>query len=566
MENRYDIRFGETEPSPEAVAGHQDFDALLAQLAEQPSVTTESTTTTPQPPAVRRRLLPRYLAAAAAVAVLLSLGLVYLINGGNGGPDAAARAAFLEQSPYVDPPREQYKPTYQSLAMTVADRPGDQRMALSDRATLVYSSTTFMTDRGRSAENPITVYYREMADFADFFLAGVPLEYDERDQHYHLATNSLVDFYAEDAAGNRLVVNEDAPLQVVFTGNVQTAADGSALPLSVYHLDSTARRWDYAGEDDIRLLNIGTDRSPAGRRSAAEENYGRRLAELEESSPLPPAPLAPVRSTGTNPTLELDFINSLALAPGSDVQPAELERLNESGIWEILPEGPAIDQRAFSVIWEQVRLRRRGESKFELTLINPQRSESLVVRPVLLGDAFARAETGFATRRADYDRAVAQRETSLAPRRERIKAAYEAELAALASEQHGHHDHHDSPRMAPAEHRFTATTFGLYALARPLQPTPVDVKVRLTSTDDWQIDGNQKAYLADPVNRTLVRQVAAPRTTLTVDSSRPAARLWLVDETGNLRTADLPATDPGKKQRAEVRVKKVGPLPQAVQE
>ncbi len=565
MENRYDIRFGEQEPSPEAVAGHRDFDALLARLAEQPSVSTESSTTTitPQPAAVRRRLLPRYLTAAAAAAILLSIGLAILFNNGTAGPSAAERTAFLRSSPYIDPPREQYKPAYQNLALTVVDRPGDQWLALSDRATLVYSSTTFMTDRGRSAENPITVYYREMADFADFFLAGVPLEYDERDQHYHLATNSLVDFYAEDAAGNRLVINEDEPLQVVFKGTVQTAADGSPLPLSVYHLDSTARRWDHAGEDDIRLLDQPNGSSAAGPRAVAEENYGRRLAELEQSSPLPPAPIAPVRSTGNNPTLELDFINSLSLAPGSDLQPAELERLNESGIWEIIPEGPAIDQRAFSVIWEQVRLRRRGEGKFELTLINPQRSESLVVRPVLLGDAFSRAESDFTARRAEYDRAVAQRETTMAPRRRQIRADYEAELAAINNAQ----DHHHGPAtsLVSAEHRFTAGRFGLYALARPLQPTLLDIEVRLTSADNWQIEGNQKAYLADPVNRTLVRQVAAPRTTLTVDSSRPAARLWLVDEAGNLRSADLPVASPGNKKRTEVAVKNAGKLPAAVQ-
>lgn len=514
MEQRYDIRTKLTEPSAERIAEHRDFDALLDRFQAESSVPAQDAPTK----IIRfRPWLYPVLSTAAAVALLLVAYFAFYPKGST----SLDSTEYFAERPFVDPPvlADANPPAYRM--QTVSNVEGGE-LVLPSGARLVVPEMAFASDRGAEpVEGEVLIHYRELLDFVDFFQAGIPMEYGDYDQLSYLDPAGIVDIYAEQN-GTRLQLASGKAMEVSFTSAVQTRSDGSLPQLSVFYLDEQARRWVYQGLDRITDLTTQADR--IGEYTTVPE----AVAQWEATNPAPIPPVQPRATSGDNPTLQLDFLNDLALAPGSDIAPQELRSINESGIWEILPATGNVNVNAFDVTWEQVRLNRLGDGQYELTLIHPQNELQLIVQPVLSTAELQQAQDNYRAALAVY-RADS---TDWAQRLATVQVEAAQVLAA------GENAAVSEGNKRTVRHHFSIDSLGVYTVANTVQPEfrPAPLSLRDRS---GRLVTQQPVYVVNSRGNTIYRYLAG-------DPNRPVVPtsgenlLWTVDNQGRLSTFRLP--------------------------
>ncbi len=553
MEQRYNIHFNRKEPSREQLKGLQDFDAVLKAYEAGTPISRPTTKVTAM--RTRYRYLSYAIGSAAAVALLVFAWGQW--NSGVAAYSPQDTATYFTNRPFILPPATANVPDVE--AVTIADEEQAQTIHLDD-GTLVFARSTLFHDRGRAIEQPFQIHYRQLDEVIDYFLAGIPLSYLVGEQQQQLDAAVVLEVAATSAgsiipiaAGQ--AVSVQLATEVYITDNIADYA--------LYQLDTVLRQWEKVGPVSSQFE---ASQWPASWESVQQyqrvvADYAKRMEVLKATNPsLPPRPQAPKRVVANNPTIELDFLNGLALAAGSDVHPQDLERLNSRGIWELLPETGQIDMRAFNVVWEQVRLRRlAGGDRYELTLINPGKEETLLIQPILLDEgnyqaALARYELAleqYVYALTASQENVAEDSASLVAERAQAllaaEQAIQAQLAQLptAEQQKYHH--------RKAFFTFEIASWGMYAVARTLDDLPPAIPVAYLDEEKIAVK-DQLVYVADPRYKTLYRSVRQPQNQ--VLPLGESSKIWSVDAQGQLSIGL--ASDEGSSKK--MRFQKVGAL------
>ncbi|RME97595.1 MAG: hypothetical protein D6772_10205, partial [Bacteroidetes bacterium] len=351
----------------------------------------------PARPGARVRRLYYALSAAAAIALLLVVGRQWL----SAGDQVASTESYLAQQPLRYSPLAALRPAPEKQQLD-AYQGGVIEYASGSR--LVIPAGAFMNDRGKEVRGEVDVYYHELHDYVDFFLAGVPMRYDSLGTQRFLTSAGMIEVYAMQN-GKRVQLAPDKAIQVELLSNIYTSDFFTPPTYYVYQLDTVARNWSFRNIDIMEFVD--NEDLPGLDASSPEWQWRRQLAELDadyeqavlallDSYPLPSAPIAPHQADGSRPTLELDFHNGqIELDPDSELSQLDLQRLHAGTIWEILPESPAVDPNAFKVNWERVALRNLDGRRYELSLIHTHNRETLIVQPVLMGADYAAAEADY---------------------------------------------------------------------------------------------------------------------------------------------------------------------------
>lgn len=561
MEQRYNIRFNLREPSREEIERHMDFDALLQRYQE------ETPAASPVVP-LRRTLRRRYLMGAAATVALL-LAAWFLLRGE--GEGASSAEEYFAQQPFLNPPLPTLEGQAGAYAAASVDASSGGELSFPNGARLVVPTMAFADDRGEPIDGDVSIYYRELHDYVDFFVAGLPMQYDSAQQRYHFESAGIIDVYAEHN-GRRVHLARNKQIQVQFAGSTVVTTSGVMPQLHVYRLDTAARRWEYYSPDQVQsddasalMADAETARRWQERFEAAAQHYQQQRQALEATVPVPAAPTRPKAVAGKQTTLELDFLDELQLAEGSNVGPDELKRLSDGGVWEITPDSPPVDERAFSVTWEQVRLRRLENDRYELTLIHPQNQERLIVRPALLGADYDKAMARYETELAAYEKALATREVRLANERQQLDAQYAATQAELQQEFNRFINEQDADTRRSlmtrrVQHQFSISQLGIYNCARPVQSELLRLQAHYVDDEGKEIEG-RTAYVVNKSQNTVYRYLAADGAELSLNPQTDNL-LWIVGTDGRVAVADpaqLRQLTPG--QEATIRVRRYDDAP-----
>lgn len=560
MEQRYNIQFNRTPPDAEQVKAHQNFEQLLQDFEQPPG---RSTDKKPRLFAMRSRsaYLTYFVSSAAAVALLLFGWWQW--QGSEVGAVLSDQevAAYFAKQPFILPPSTANVPDVKMASMSETEK--DQKIALED-GQLIVSRTALFRDRGRAIEQPVQLHYRQMDEVADYFLAGLPLAYTDAEKEIQLDAAVVLDVYAT-AAGQRWPIAAGEEVAVAL--NTYVYADSSQADYALYRLDTVARRWEKiaAVAGTYQAIAWPEDWTSVRAYRELEASYSDKIRQARTASKLSEPPLppqAPKKSVGKNPTIELDFLNGLALTPDSDVRPEDMERLNSRGIWELLPETGQIDMRAFNVVWEEVRLRHlAGGDRYELTLINPQRQERLLIQAILLDDAnYQAAMQRYEAEMATYEAALAAYQEQSSPDSQALLAERDQALAAAAAA-----ILREAAQLPVAEQaqyqrqrvnfRFSISSWGLYAVARSLQTLAPPREANYRNEGKPSAQGQQMVYVADSRYKTIYRSLKQGEKQALPLSE--ATKVWLVDEQGGLYRSRIQQPE---KQSRTIHIEAVGPL------
>lgn len=529
MEKNYNFKFNLEEPDGDAIRKHMDFDALLHQFEEQKA---------PQQRQARVRRLV-YIATAAAAAVVLFLALPTLFRSAPLTPEA-----YFAQQDYVRAPLPDMNIDFE--VKTVADAHRGGVIDYPSGSRLVIPAAAFMDDRGKLIGGEVEVHYRELHDYIDFFVSGIPMAYDSLGMQRYLTSAGMVEVYAQQN-GRRLRLAPGKAVQVELRSEV-AVSDYFTLPeYYVYLLDTLNRSWEYQNIDMLQFAEDeewepGAADSPQRRWEQElrwlEEDYELALQELQTSNPVPAAPIAPRQAAGDRPTLELDFVNGgLPLDPASDLQAADLSYLHTGTIWEILRESPAVDPRAFQVEWEQVKLRRLNAQQFELTLQHSANEERLLVAPVLLGADYRKAQRQYEQEVAAYEAQVAVREQQISEEQDSLQALYAERKANLQNELSEELNSRPGPLRRKVINRFVVTNFGIWNCARPTSAPETITGINYV-LDNGETVENTTAYVVNEAENTIYKYLASSTAPVGV---APAADnlIWIVNPRGGISVARL---------------------------
>lgn len=531
MKKNYKIIVNPKQPSSEQIAQHMDFDALLDQLEADKG----------QKGSGRIRQLYYYGgAAAAAIALLL---IFWGINTAN---YEEQQQAYFAEKPYVMPPIADVEPTFASYKVDV-NQGGVYEYESGSR--LVVPAAAFMDDRGQLITGEVEIRYREMHDYVDFFLSGIPMVYDSANVRYTLESAGMIEIYAE-KDGKRVNMAPGKHIDVSLVSQIDVPDINVPPSYNIYQLDTAARKWVY---QDIDRLEIIDDIFPSIDQQhpayAAIDTYKKDLAALvaqkekdEEALnsrfPQPIAPVKPQKASSGQPTFSIDpegFVISLdeQSIPTSERQ--ELRTQIDNIIWEVSPKNVDFDTRSLQVEWEGVRLKKMQAWEYEITYFSGETEVSMIVNRVLTGERFSRAlsqyeaelsayQTAMANYEAEVMQEKAQLQRSFLAAKQRLRDQLDKTLQAeLTSDQE---DLALALRKRKIRNQFRATGFGIWNCDRPVAPLEQQVQAKFVDNNGKLLQG-VPGYLVDKTRNTVVRFLATRNTPIAYNT-RSDNMLWLV--------------------------------------
>lgn len=550
--NNYNINRNPKPLSKEEIQQYQDFDALLEQFNQAP----KSEETGAEGAKVRslgqRRPIWTY-AAAAAVIGLCFLGALSYLNSGSANNDQL----YFASQDYVNPPIATAKASFVNYKVD-ANQGGTYTYGRRG-SRVVIPPRAFMDRSGNIVQGEVDIRYKEYHDFVDFFLAGIPMEYDSAGVQYILESAGMIEIYAEQN-GERVYMTPEENIAVELISEIALKDSTTAPTYNIYKLDEDKRNWVYQTVDNIQILekvesastifNSESEIETAHQSelTTVKTNYEKELKTIEASVPKAVRPRKPRRADGSNFSFDLDFLdnNTASNQVSSEHQAvneavqavSDLQAQYEGTIWEVLPNQPQFNESTAQTIWEDIKLNRLNNRDYQVTLIKGAEQVNVKVIPVLSGKDYEQAMTGFEEAMAVYETKMAAREEKLADAKKALEekrieakvladANYEERLAILKAKG-ANAQATDEMMKYKILNRFNINSFGVWNCDRPLPPHIYNLRSDFQSKNNKDYKGNV-AYIVNKNRNTVVRFVANKGKMVNFDQSGENL-MWLLTE------------------------------------
>ena len=537
----YKIKINQAQPSSEDIEKHKNFDALLQQFQEttpEPVDTVVKETTESSKTPVRRLHWLRYAAAAAAI---LLLG-IFIFQPNEGGLNTGlTEAEYFAKRPFIDPPLQNIKPQFASRSID-ANQGGVYEY--DNGSKLIVPAAAFTTPSGELVKGEVDIKFREMHDFVDFFLSGIPMTYDSAGTKYILESAGMVEIYAEQD-GERLNMNDGKAIQVELVSHINMPRVNQSPKYNIYKLNVAERNWEYKNVDQIQVVQeddapqnealVSFENEYKKALKAIEEKEANALLGVEKTQPLPIEPIQPQKRKSSDTTFEFDFELS--------ERTPELQAMKEkyrSLFWKVSENNTDFNPNAFNIDWEDATIKKLKGQDYEMTLINGSNQLTLIVIPVLMGKDFDNAIATYRNDLKTYQQKLSQRETKLKPAKLELTNQFSIEKATakqnydakIAAWQKQNQDAGNELVRRKIINRFVATSFGIWNCDRPIHPNDFKVKGEF-SNDKKVIFDNQTAYIVDKNRNTIVKLYAKDGAEVNFDQTSDNM-LWMVTKDGQV--------------------------------
>ena len=559
MENKYKIKWNASKPSAESIDKHKDFDALYKKFEQT------------QPKKFKRRgkigkLLPWIgIAAAATVAFFFTIF---------GGPKEKPLKTkdFLAQQAYITPPVDEA--VVKKFQSTHVDANQGGKVKIKS-TTFHIPPRAFINRAGNLVSGEVEIKLKEYHDFVDFFVSGIPMEYDSLGTAYQLESAGMIEVYAEQD-GQRVDLALGKTIDIQLESNISVDPKATKAPaFNIYKLDETNKNWVYEAPDKISFADEisftpkdedDLDAVYKEEKSLIAKEYESAVKKVKKTIPTPIEPQKPQRADNNAYTFELDIedlktsrsnIINGAIQGNDDGKSMEHHQIENSeaelrslkkkyakAVWEVLPNQsnwkPSISQTE----WDDFDLQKTGKHDFTVTFIKGQESVDIKVKPVLMGEDYEKAMQAFTNEFQSYQKEKADRASKLQEsiaelekvRAIKEKAAdlkYEEKIKAYKA---AGHDNLASEEMVKRKviNNFSISEFGIWNCDRPLPPFVYEVSGDFVDNGKKPING-QMAYLVDKNRNTVYRFVTKQNAPIRFNHSSDNI-MWIITKENKLAT------------------------------
>ncbi len=540
MKKNYDIRLNPKTPSTEQIAKHKDFDALLNRFQNQPK----------QQPIIRRLLWVGSAVAASLVGIFMLYHLAFKED------FSQRQTAYFNSKPFVNQPFGELKPTFASYKVNPHEG-GVYKYPSGSQ--LIVPAGAFVTESGEALTGEVTLHYREMHDFVDFFIAGIPMTYDSAGVSYNLESAGMIEVFAEQD-GKKVKMAPGKTINVELISNVNTSPNLNVPPgYNIYKLDENKRSWVYQDIDRMEVLSDAPqqtnldEKSPfypaqkalAEKMLAIQVSEAAEVAKIERKIPKPKEPQKPQRANGSDYVFNLDMEDVFPAKNNGAIgeEERELRQLYakySKMLWQLSPSAaitPDRLQKEFSAV-TGLNIKKLNERDYELTLEKADASIKVMVNPVLSGSDYDKALAEFNQEFQQFQKLDAEREAKLAAEKAAVKKRFEEEkrLATLSFEKRVNElrkeglDYAANSEIIKKKvvNRFAASSFGIWNCDRPLPPDVLQLAANFKDKSGKPYN-NRAAYLVDKSRNTVYQFLADDDTELRFNKNSENL-LWLVTD------------------------------------
>jgi len=308
------------------------------------------------------------------------LACIVLISCQQGKQDTAhtpvARGTLQPPMPGVDVPFRNY---------TVNAAKGDTLFYQSG-SIILFPPNAFLDSSGKPVTGDVTVQYREFRDPADYYLAGIPMEYDSSNRKFIFRSSGMCDIHAWQN-GQPLKVNPSHQPEI----NLVTITD-STYPDNLYYLDTTQGKWMYHGNAIITKLTHRT----------YPEAIEKMIVHPTPVMPVLVAPVKPAKASNKTPVITIE------IQPGSF---PELDAYNNLK-FQVDNSEKHFNGNDTAEVWADMRLQKTNtEGLYTVSFKGAGRTVSYLVRPVVEGKDYEEALRVFEKQDALYKQQLNNRLT-----------------------------------------------------------------------------------------------------------------------------------------------------------
>jgi len=261
MKHNYDFKFNQPKVTDESIEQFKDFEKLMADFEETTVLVLPTTTQRP----VRRMWWP-----VAAMAATVCGAMFYFFWNNTGSDFDTVQKDYFAKQEFVNPPLKGLEEEI-STAKLVAEKGGEFSSKTGSKYTVEPNS--LKNKDGQPVSGEVTIKYREMHDYVDFFVSGIPMTYDSAGTTYQLESAGMVEIYAEQD-GEKLEINPNKPIQVELISEIPLLASQEVPEFNIYQLDIENRNWKFRNVDNIQLVE---------RDLPANKNKNQQLADLDRA-------------------------------------------------------------------------------------------------------------------------------------------------------------------------------------------------------------------------------------------------------------------------------------------
>lgn len=559
MSKNYKFIVNPSPLDPKRIKKHQDFDALMGQYEASGK------------PAARLRVL--YVSSAVAASLLLLVSLFWFNKSEAGMPyEQAAKAHFASQD-FINPPLENVQLPVSQALVEVAT--GDT-LRFQTGSQVIIPAQAFVDQNGAPVQGQVDIQFREMHDFVDFFISGIPMHYDSNEVRYQLESAGMIEIQGYQN-GQLVALAPGKNIEVELVSRVQMPRVNTKPPkYNVYQLNVANRQWEYSGLDRIQVL---TEENPPDQTffdqlkanfqavvNQIEQNTAQNIQELQASYVLPEKPIEPIEKLAGAPTFGLDFydgINEVEFYEGSNEKLEKIQNTFNGVIFQLAPNSPPVNlAEVMDVVWQSARIEALNEQEFEITLQHDDRSQRLRVIPVLGSSGYQEALAEYQQKMEAYQQAISQRDIFLQDRIDRLqrdkkeliaeeRAQFEATVQQMIEEGRIQADEIGTFKIV---NRFSVQKFGIWNCDRPIAPGDHVVPVKLVGKDGKKIRG-KTTFVANKKHNTVYQFLATNNTPIPfLDNSEYI--IWVVSEDNQLSLLKTigPASNSGAKEELRLEV------------
>jgi hypothetical protein len=438
--------------SDEEIKKHQDFNNLVRQFKEQ------SIKKARGDESWWRNKKVQYTAVIAGITVVCTVTYLSLFQNqqtkqtvtndkittsptSSSKPTQKPNAAAKPTKAFVAAPSQKLKTPYSRYKVNNAK---GGAITHSTSTTIKVPKNSFVDKQGRDVIGDVTIEYREFHDLGDIVLSGIPMKYDSAGRPFNLESAGMFDIKGTQN-GEPVFIKKDKPLKVELASTVKDDR------FNQYYLDTVKGNWTYLKRDDlpkrkaasavskedldiqtnslsskkIQDLEYTSEKVIPRKVDSLKVSYTQRIAKL----PVASKPFPPAKATQGRATFKLD---------GSYDEFPELAAF-DNVVFEVGPENRNYTRDMHEITWSDVKISQgpvKGKN-YILTLIYRQRTEKLIVYPVLSGSDFEEASEDYSDRLEKYNDLTEKRaanEKRLLAEMEKKQQIYLAEQSKLREE------------------------------------------------------------------------------------------------------------------------------------
>lgn len=247
-------------------------------------------------------------------------------------------------------------------------------------SVLYFPPLAFKNEKGVIVKGKTTIRYREFSDPLDFFVSGIPMDYDSAGNKYQFESAGMCEITA---------VQDNKPLFVNEAASpvINMSATNPSNLQNLYFLDTVNRRWNFIGKDKMSVLKKSGQKIKTGTYLQPERNG------------LPTKPVRPQKADEDRQAF------SIEIDPGSFEELFVYNNLKMEVIDDKNYKRSDAEEH-----WDDVKLEHTGdEAVYSITFTNQRRKVSYKVKPVLEGADYDAALKIFNEKNRIYQQAIKDR-------------------------------------------------------------------------------------------------------------------------------------------------------------